>query len=74
MGIGVGSTISTLGSASNAYLPPQRFAMGSACNATARQIGAAIVVDVVAALLDGTFAGYERVGCSSVSRGWRPGW
>jgi EmrB/QacA subfamily drug resistance transporter len=60
MGAGVGLTISTLGSASNAYLPPQRFAMGSAFNATARQVGAALGVAVAVALLDGTLAGFDR--------------
>lgn len=49
-GIGVGLTISTLGSASNAYLPPNRFGMGSAVNATGRQIGAAFGIAIVSAL------------------------
>ena len=61
MGAGIGLTISTLGSASNAYLPPNRFAMGSAFNATSRQVGAALGVALVVALLDDTFAGFERV-------------
>jgi EmrB/QacA subfamily drug resistance transporter len=50
-GIGVGLTISTLGSASSAFLPPDRFAMGGAFNATVRQIGAAIGIAVVVAVL-----------------------
>ena len=50
-GFGVGFTISTLGSAANAFLPPARFAMGSAFNATCRQIGAALGIAVAVALL-----------------------
>jgi MFS family permease len=51
VGLGVGLTFSTLGSAANAYLPPNRFAMGSAFNATCRQIGAALGIAVAVALL-----------------------
>jgi MFS family permease len=51
VGAGVGLTISTLSSASNAYLPPTRFAMGSAFNATVRQIGAALGIAIAVALL-----------------------
>ncbi len=50
-GFGVGFTISTLGSAANAYLPPARFAMGSAFNATCRQIGAALGIAIAVAAL-----------------------
>jgi EmrB/QacA subfamily drug resistance transporter len=50
-GLGVGLTFSTLGSAANAYLPPNRFAMGSAFNATCRQIGAALGIAVAVAIL-----------------------
>jgi EmrB/QacA subfamily drug resistance transporter len=50
-GTGIGFTISTLGSASSAFLPPTRFAMGSAFNATARQIGAALGIAMVVAVL-----------------------
>ncbi len=49
-GIGVGFVISTLGSAANAYLPPNRFGMGSAISATGRQISAALGVALVSAL------------------------
>lgn len=49
-GIGVGFVISTLGSASSAYLPPNRFGMGSAVNATGRQIGAALGIAIAAAI------------------------
>ncbi len=50
VGIGVGLAISTLSSASNAYLPPQRFGMGSAINSTGRQFGAALGLAIVSAL------------------------
>ena len=50
-GFGVGFTISTLGSAANAYLPPHRFAMGSAFNATCRQIGAALGIAIAVSVL-----------------------
>jgi EmrB/QacA subfamily drug resistance transporter len=49
-GIGVGFVISTLGSASSAFLPPNRFGMGSAVNSTGRQIGAGMGIAVAAAL------------------------
>ena len=41
-GAGVGCSISTLSSSANAFLPPSRFAMGSALNTTARQVGSAL--------------------------------
>ncbi len=41
-GFGVGCSMSTLSSSANAFLPPARFAMGSALNTTARQIGSAL--------------------------------
>jgi MFS family permease len=50
-GIGVGLTISTFSSASSAFLPSDRFAMGSAFNATVRQIGAALGIAVAVAIL-----------------------
>jgi EmrB/QacA subfamily drug resistance transporter len=51
VGIGVGLTISTIGAASNAFLPPDRFAMGGAVNATLRQIGSAFGVAIVVAIV-----------------------
>jgi EmrB/QacA subfamily drug resistance transporter len=61
-GTGIGMTLSTLTSASNAFLPADRFAMGSAFNATMRQVGAAIGVAAVVAV--GAFgtdvAGFRR--------------
>ncbi len=50
-GIGVGFCISTITSSATAYLPQPRFAMGSALNNTARQIGAALGVALVSAML-----------------------
>jgi MFS family permease len=41
-GAGVGCSISTLSSSASAFLPPARFAMGSALNTTARQVGSAL--------------------------------
>jgi MFS family permease len=41
-GFGVGLSISTLSSSATAYLKPTQFAMGSALNTTARQIGTAL--------------------------------
>ena len=49
-GVGVGLVIATLGSAANGYLPPHRFGMGSAVNATARQLGAGIGIAAVSAI------------------------
>jgi EmrB/QacA subfamily drug resistance transporter len=52
VGLGVGLTIATIGSAANAYLPPTRFGMGTAFNATCRQVGAALGIAVVVSILD----------------------
>lgn len=49
-GIGVGCSMSTLSSSANAFLPPARFAMGSALNTTARQIGSALGAALAASL------------------------
>ncbi len=62
-GAGVGLVIATLGSASNAFLPPNRFGMGSAVNSTGRQIGAALGIAAVTALRassDLSLDGYRR--------------
>lgn len=50
-GLGVGCAISTIGSAATAFLPAQRFAMGSAFNNTCRQIGAAVGIAMAVAML-----------------------
>lgn len=61
-GLGVGLTISTIGAASNAFLPATRFAMGGAVNATLRQIGSALGVAIVVAVVGDriTPAGADR--------------
>jgi len=41
-GAGVGCSMSTLSAAASAFLPPSRFAMGSALNTTMRQVGSAL--------------------------------
>lgn len=41
-GAGVGCSMSTLSAAASAFLPPTRFAMGSALNTTMRQVGSAL--------------------------------
>lgn len=50
-GVGVGLCISTISSSATAFLPQPKFAMGSALNNTARQIGAALGVAVVSSML-----------------------
>ena len=50
-GVGVGLCISTISSSATAFLPQPRFAMGSALNNTARQIGAALGVAIVSSIL-----------------------
>ena len=61
-GLGVGLTISTLGSASNAFLPPNRFGMGSAIGATGRQFGAALGIAGVSAIRAGASGDDVMVG------------
>lgn len=51
IGIGVGLCISTISSSATAFLPVTKFAMGSALNNTARQIGSALGVALVSAML-----------------------
>jgi len=65
VGVGVGLAVATIGSASNAFLPPNRFGMGSAFNATCRQVGAALGIATVVALLgepapDEALAAFDR--------------
>jgi MFS family permease len=50
MGLAIGSVIPMLSSASNAYLPANRFAMGAALYTTGRQVGAALGLATVGAL------------------------
>ena len=51
-GAGVGLTLGTLPAAATASLPPGRFATGSAVFGMARQLGSAIGVAVLVALVD----------------------
>jgi MFS family permease len=50
-GAGVGLCISTLSGAASAYLPPTRFAMGSALSSTGRQVGSALGLALVVAIV-----------------------
>jgi EmrB/QacA subfamily drug resistance transporter len=65
-GIGVGLTLGTLPSAATAALPPSRFATGSAVFGMARQLGSAIGVAILVALIDSS-AGDLLTG---LRRGW----
>jgi EmrB/QacA subfamily drug resistance transporter len=64
-GIGVGLTIPSISSAAAASLPPSRFATGSAVVGMARQIGAALGVAILIAVLgtptgDGVLDAFDR--------------
>jgi MFS family permease len=67
-GIGVGLCISTLSSSASAYLPPARFAMGSALNTTSRQVGAALGLATVGSLLSSAIASGDPM--QGIHRGW----
>ena len=67
-GIGVGFCISTISSAATAYLPQPRFAMGSALNNTVRQVGAALGIALVSALL--VSASTQGAGLAGFHRAW----
>jgi EmrB/QacA subfamily drug resistance transporter len=66
-GAGVGMVLGTLPAAVTAALPPERFATGTAVFGMARQLGAAIGVAVLVALLNGTTGGDLLAG---LQRGW----
>ena len=51
VGVGVGFTFPVLSAAAVSSLPPARFAVGSAVNQTARQIGGALGIAVLVALI-----------------------
>ena len=68
-GIGVGLCISTISSAATAFLPQPRFAMGSALNNTARQIGAALGVALVSSILVSALANDDYL--SGFHLAWR---
>jgi EmrB/QacA subfamily drug resistance transporter len=67
-GIGVGMTLGTLPAAATAELPAGRFATGSAVFGMARQLGSAIGVAVLVALLSGTATGGDLL--SGLRHGW----
>jgi EmrB/QacA subfamily drug resistance transporter len=56
-GTGIGMILPTLGSASVVTLPPERFATGTGVYGTSRQVGTAIGVALMVALLAGTADG-----------------
>jgi MFS family permease len=51
MGLGIGLTFPVLSAAAVSNLPPERFGVGSAVNQTARQVGGAIGVAILVAIL-----------------------
>jgi MFS family permease len=51
VGVGIGFTVPVLSGAAVASLPPARFAVGSAVNQTARQIGGALGIAVLVVLI-----------------------
>ncbi|MGA1650006.1 MAG: MFS transporter, partial [Ilumatobacteraceae bacterium] len=67
-GAGVGLALSSLSSAATAYLPPTRYAMGSALNTTFRQVGAALGLAIVASLLTAALS------TDDPSRGFHRAW
>jgi EmrB/QacA subfamily drug resistance transporter len=70
-GAGVGMTLGTLPAAATASLPPQRFATGTAVFGMARQLGSAIGVAVLVALIGNgdLFSGLERGWAFSLGTG-----
>jgi MFS family permease len=66
-GAGVGMTLGTLPAVAAATLPPDRFATGTAVFGMARQLGAAIGVAVLVALLNDSTSGDLLAG---LRRGW----
>jgi MFS family permease len=63
-GSGVGCSMSVLSSSATAFLPPGKFAMGSALNTTGRQIGsalgAALALSLTAPTIGKLMAGYSN--------------
>jgi len=51
MGLGIGLTFPVLSAAAVSSLPPERFGVGSAVNQTARQVGGAIGIAILVAIL-----------------------
>jgi EmrB/QacA subfamily drug resistance transporter len=67
-GAGVGMTLGTLPAVAAATLPPDRFATGTAVFGMARQLGAAIGVAILVALLNGSVQGDDLL--AGLRRGW----
>jgi EmrB/QacA subfamily drug resistance transporter len=67
-GAGVGLALGTLPAAAAAELPPSRFATGTAVFGMARQLGVAIGVAVLVALLNDSIAGGDLL--AGLQRGW----
>jgi MFS family permease len=65
IGVSIGLSISVLSSAASAYLPTDRFAMGSALYATGRQVGGALGIAIVTAI---------TAGSAKLSNGYRRDW
>ena len=65
-GIGVGCSMSTLSSSASAFLPPSRFAMGSALNTTARQVGSALGAALAASLAAPAMANFVKANMTGV--------
>ena len=66
-GIGVGCSMSTLSSSASAFLPPSRFAMGSALNTTARQVGSALGAALAASLAAPAMANFVKAKMTGVA-------
>jgi EmrB/QacA subfamily drug resistance transporter len=67
-GAGVGMTLGTLPAVAAATLPPDRFATGTAVFGMARQLGAAIGVAILVALLNDSLQGGDLL--AGLRRGW----
>lgn len=62
VGLGIGMTFPVLSAAAVSSLPPHRYAVGSAVNQTARQIGGAIGIAVLVMILDTSSGPADAVG------------
>ena len=68
-GIGVGLTLPTMMATAASSLPPQSFATGSAVINMIRQIGLALGVAVLVAVI-GTAAGHDSTALDAFRHGW----
>jgi EmrB/QacA subfamily drug resistance transporter len=62
VGLGIGMTFPVLSAAAVSSLPPHRYAVGSAVNQTARQVGGAIGIAVLVMILDTSSGPADAVG------------